>query len=110
EPEYQKPEGYVAPRNSVEEAVVAAFKEVLGVEQAGIYDDFYELGGHSLKATMLIMVLKDLLSIKISLRTVFLYSSVEKLALRIGELMKENKNTDSMMSHDLDNIEDEVLV
>jgi len=110
EPENQKSEGYVAPRNSLEEAVAAAFKEVLGVEQAGIYDDFYELGGHSLKATLLIMVLKDLFSIKIPLRTVFLYSSVEKLALKIGELIKENENSGSMTFHDLENSEDEVLV
>src|SRR5262249_61143448 len=39
---------YVAPRTPAEEGVAAIWCEVLGVEQVGVEDDFYELGGNSL--------------------------------------------------------------
>ena len=45
---------YRAPRNEVEEQLVAIFKEVLEVEQIGIDDNFFELGGDSLKAIQVI--------------------------------------------------------
>ena len=41
---------YVAPRTKEEEAVCEAFSEILGAEQVGIKDGFFELGGDSIKA------------------------------------------------------------
>ena len=38
------------PRNAIELDLVAIWKEILGVEQLGIDDDFLSLGGDSLKA------------------------------------------------------------
>lgn len=45
---------YVAPTNEVEEKLCAAMQSVLKVEQIGIEDDFYELGGDSLGSIELI--------------------------------------------------------
>ena len=42
-----------APRNAIEIDLVAIWKEILGVEQLGIDDDFLSLGGDSLKATQI---------------------------------------------------------
>ncbi len=39
---------YVAPTTDTEVALVAIWKEVLGVEKIGVQDNFFELGGHSL--------------------------------------------------------------
>ena len=41
---------YAAPRNPIETALVSIWQEALGLETIGIYDDFFELGGYSLKA------------------------------------------------------------
>ncbi|WP_162200396.1 non-ribosomal peptide synthetase [Kordia jejudonensis] len=39
---------YVAPTNHTEQTLVAIWSEVLGIEKIGIYDNFFDLGGHSL--------------------------------------------------------------
>ena len=38
----------VAPRSVLEERIAALWQEVLGLERVGIYDNFFDLGGHSL--------------------------------------------------------------
>ena len=42
-----------APRNAIESDLVAIWKEILGVEELGIDDDFLNLGGDSLKAAQI---------------------------------------------------------
>lgn len=41
---------YVAPRNDIEMKLAKIFEEVLGIQKIGIHDNFFMLGGHSLKA------------------------------------------------------------
>ncbi|MCR4034152.1 phosphopantetheine-binding protein, partial [Flavobacterium panacis] len=48
-----------------------------GVEQVGVYDDFFELGGHSLLATRLVSMIRKELSIEVSIREVFEYTTIE---------------------------------
>ncbi|WP_017328299.1 type I polyketide synthase [Synechococcus sp. PCC 7336] len=45
---------YVAPRNDVEITLVELWEQALGVAPIGIHDGFFELGGDSLIATMLV--------------------------------------------------------
>ncbi len=47
---------YMAPRNEIEEKLVKIWEEVLGVEQVGINDNFFSLGGDSIKAIRLIIL------------------------------------------------------
>ena len=39
---------YVAPRNETEQKLAKIWQTVLGVEEVGLYDDFFELGGDSI--------------------------------------------------------------
>ena len=43
---------YKGPENRTEERLLQLFKEVLGVSDMGCTDNFFEWGGHSLKATV----------------------------------------------------------
>jgi len=51
---------YVAPRTPQEQAVAAQWQALLGIEQIGVHDDFFALGGDSLLALQLIASLRAL--------------------------------------------------
>ncbi|MDG1461934.1 MAG: amino acid adenylation domain-containing protein, partial [Gammaproteobacteria bacterium] len=59
---------YVPPRNPLEESLCALWTEVLGVDNVGIHDDFFALGGHSLIATQLVSRIRDSLNAELALR------------------------------------------
>ncbi|HEV2705718.1 MAG TPA: amino acid adenylation domain-containing protein [Pyrinomonadaceae bacterium] len=47
-------EEYVAPRTKLERALAGVWQEILGVERVGLHDNFFDLGGDSLRAALLI--------------------------------------------------------
>ncbi len=77
--------GQEAPRGPVEEAVAAAFAEVLGRSSAGVRDHFFELGGHSLLATQLLSRVCDIFRIDLPLSTLFQHPTVAALASQIEQ-------------------------
>ena len=50
---------YVAPTNAVEGAVVKVWEDVLDVKRVGINDNFYNLGGDSIKAIRIVSLLQN---------------------------------------------------
>ncbi|GAA0510052.1 hypothetical protein GCM10010390_10970 [Streptomyces mordarskii] len=72
--------GYVAPRTPEEEAVCRVYAELLGATRAGIDDDFFALGGHSLIATRVVARLRTALGIDVPLKTVFQQRTPRELA------------------------------
>jgi acyl transferase domain-containing protein/acyl carrier protein len=80
---------YVAPRNEFEHRIAECYQELLGIEQVGIYDNFFDLGGHSLIGTQLISQLRQNLQIELSMRLLFDAPSVAELALAIQEILLE---------------------
>jgi amino acid adenylation domain-containing protein len=71
---------YVAPRDAIEEGVVAIWQEVLGVERLGVEDNFFELGGHSLLATQVMSRLRQNFAAELPLRQLFERPTVAELA------------------------------
>jgi thioesterase domain-containing protein/acyl carrier protein len=49
---------YVEPEDAIEEKLAAWWQEFLGIEQVGVMDDFFEVGGHSLIAVRLFARIK----------------------------------------------------
>ena len=77
----------VAPRNALEEMLVALWKEVLGVERIGVRDDFFALGGHSLHAAQIVTLLRRKFRVKVPLRSVFDATTVERLAAVMQQIL-----------------------
>ncbi|MEO1625704.1 MAG: amino acid adenylation domain-containing protein, partial [Bacteroidota bacterium] len=71
---------YVAPRNETEAQLVAIWQEVLDVEKVGITDNFFALGGHSLKVTQLINRMNQQLSFTIGVKEIFTNPSIASLS------------------------------
>ncbi|MEY9855931.1 amino acid adenylation domain-containing protein [Catenulispora sp. GAS73] len=72
--------GYRAPRTEKEEQLCALFAEILGVEQVGVDEGFFALGGNSLLAMRLVGRARSKLGLKIDLREFFRSSRVSDLA------------------------------
>jgi amino acid adenylation domain-containing protein len=77
---------YVAPRNEFEARVAGVWQDVLGIEQVGINDNFFDLGGHSLIAVQLVSRLREHSRTDISVRIIFERPTVAALAEYIKQL------------------------
>ncbi|HEY0605659.1 MAG TPA: amino acid adenylation domain-containing protein, partial [Herpetosiphonaceae bacterium] len=75
--------GGIAPRTAVEQRLAAIWSEVLGREQIGVEDSFFEIGGHSLLATRIISRLRDAFAIELPLRKFFERPTIAGLAQAI---------------------------
>jgi acyl carrier protein len=64
-------ESFVPPRNPVEETLAGIWRDLLQVEQVGMYDNFFELGGHSLHATRVLARVHDEFDVTIPLIRMF---------------------------------------
>ena len=87
-PDVSRPEieqRYVAPRNNIEAALVELWQEVLGINQIGVRDNFFDLGGHSLKATSLLSKVRRIFRTELPLSVVFQATTVESLACALVE-------------------------
>ncbi|WP_288888039.1 condensation domain-containing protein, partial [uncultured Eubacterium sp.] len=80
--ETKSSEEYVAPRNEEEKAVCEAFAEILSVNQVGVKDSFFELGGDSIKAIRIISKLRNIGYIA-TVKDVMNGKTVEKIALDV---------------------------
>ncbi|BAH32547.1 non-ribosomal peptide synthetase [Rhodococcus erythropolis] len=73
-----------APSTEAELLVASVFSEILGVEEIGADDSFFELGGNSLVAARVAARLSAAVSVEVPLRLIFATSTVSELAERIA--------------------------
>jgi amino acid adenylation domain-containing protein len=87
-PDQIKPEldqTFVASCTPVEQLLARIWAEVLKVEKVGSDANFFDLGGHSLKATQVISRVRQALQVDLPLRVLFEARTVAELALRIEQ-------------------------
>lgn len=71
---------YHPPRTQIEAKLVTIWQEILGVKTIGIDDDFFDLGGHSLQATLLLAEIFKGLDVQLMLGDIFRSSTIRQLA------------------------------
>ncbi|MEM6684912.1 MAG: amino acid adenylation domain-containing protein [Bacteroidota bacterium] len=89
---------YVAPKTALEKTLVAIWQEVLELDEIGITDNFFELGGHSIKAIKVIHKLSAALEVKINIKNIFTYPTVESLAAQVALAKKQEEAIKSMVN------------
>jgi amino acid adenylation domain-containing protein len=71
---------YVAPKTELEIIVSSIWQEVLKVEKVGLYDNFFDLGGHSLAMAEIFAKLQARISSPVTLIELFEHPTVGALA------------------------------
>jgi amino acid adenylation domain-containing protein len=91
QPEINADENYAAPRNDVDEKLIEIWADLLGLEKnkLGIDTNFFEIGGHSLKATLLITKIHKSFDVKVPLGEIFRCPTIRELADCMKELEED---------------------
>lgn len=82
---------FVPPRTLTEELLAGIWSNVLGLNQIGVYDNFFDLGGHSLLAMRLISQVRNTFQVELSLRNLFELPTVAGLSDRIEEARQDKQ-------------------
>ncbi|MCY8377326.1 amino acid adenylation domain-containing protein [Bacillus inaquosorum] len=86
EPENNTSLTYMPPRTLIEADLAHIWGDVLNKQQIGIRDDFFQLGGQSLKAAALVSRIHKKLNVELPLSEVFSYPTVESMAVKLMSL------------------------
>ncbi|MEE1057310.1 MAG: amino acid adenylation domain-containing protein, partial [Acutalibacteraceae bacterium] len=81
---------YIAPRNEVEKAICDVFEKILHVEKVGIKNNFFELGGDSIKAIRIISELRNI-GYTITVKDIMNGKTAEKVALNVKVQLAKRK-------------------
>jgi amino acid adenylation domain-containing protein/non-ribosomal peptide synthase protein (TIGR01720 family) len=77
---------FAEPRNAVERRLVELWEDVLQVENIGIKDDFFALGGQSIKAIKVIMKIQKEFKVALNIQKLFQNPTIEMISETIGDV------------------------
>ena len=80
---------YVAPRSEVERIIATVWQEVLQVEKAGIHDNFFDIGGHSLLMVQVQSRLREIFNRELAMTDMFRYPTISSLAQYLSQSQNE---------------------
>ncbi|HEY0607596.1 MAG TPA: amino acid adenylation domain-containing protein, partial [Herpetosiphonaceae bacterium] len=99
----------VLPRTPLEATLASIWAELLGIEQIGIHDNFFALGGHSLLVTQMVARLRETLELELPVHSLFETPTIASLARQI-ETLRWAVQAPPLRSDDLsEDIEEGVL-
>jgi acyl carrier protein len=94
---------YLPSRNDIDREIITIWENILEKEGIGIKDNFFDLGGHSLKATRVISKINEVYGIRIDLKNLFIDPTVEHLSNYI-ETVRWMENKDTLLTAGKDEI------
>jgi amino acid adenylation domain-containing protein/thioester reductase-like protein len=89
---------FVVPSNDTQEKLVKIWQELIEIDKVGVHDDFFEIGGHSLIATKMIKMVKDIFDLEITVADIFNFSTVSELA----EIIQAHSTKESDLEQPID--------
>ncbi len=93
DPQFNPVGEIIAPRNNTEKKLAGIWSEVLGIEKedVSINANFFESGGHSLKATIFVSRIHKELNVKLPLAELFKTPTIKEIASYIREKAPEDR-------------------
>ncbi|MCD8926416.1 condensation domain-containing protein, partial [Staphylococcus epidermidis] len=85
---------HVEPQNETEKMLVDVFKNVLNLDSVSTEDNFFEIGGHSLKAISVINNIENQIDVRIPLKTIFEHPTVKQLTVAIKDMNEYRSDSD----------------
>jgi acyl carrier protein len=86
----------VPPRSPLEAHLAAIWRQVLGSEEPGVHDNFFEIGGHSLKATRVVAAIRQELAVELPLQALFEAPTIAELAAQVVQAMAATLEAESL--------------
>lgn len=83
----QLPSPYVAPTSPMEGTMVALWQNLLGIDDIGIHDNFFQLGGNSLLGVQLALQIQKTFQVDLRVAAIFTSPTVAQLSMRIEEIL-----------------------
>ena len=87
---------FVSPRTPTEEVLASIFADVLELERVGVNDNFFDLGGYSLKAIQVTSRVRQALQTELPLRVFFRTPTVSNVALHIARWQAEQADAEAV--------------
>ncbi|BAY34383.1 amino acid adenylation domain-containing protein [Nostoc carneum NIES-2107] len=91
-PEKFRPElaaNYVVPQTEVEQTIANIWQKVLNIENIGIHDNFFEIGGHSLLIIKVHSELQKIFKTDLAMLDLFRYPTISSLAELLSQLQNQ---------------------
>lgn len=92
-------------RNKIEDELTNIWKEILQKERIGIYDNFFDLGGQSIKATQLINKINESFLVKIKIKKIFEDPTISGISEHVKFMVQQKelqKNKQELQEINLD--------
>lgn len=92
---------YAEPKTLTEKKMASIWQEVLKIKRISRYDDFFDIGGHSLKAIQVLSKIRKTFDDSVSLRDVFENTTLSAISEKIEDGIVENdyKNNQSIVKN-----------
>ena len=98
-------DNYIAPRDDIERKLCEIWQDLLTIEQVGIEDNFFQLGGHSLLIARLAKEIEQAFAIKITVRILFERLTIAEfsawLTIYIANTQQEDHDNDDFIEEEI---------
>ena len=91
-PHWQQQEIYVAPQTPLQQQLCDIWQQVLGLEQVGIEDNFFRLGGNSISAVKLVGACGEQCQLDLPLATLFKHKTIAAISEQLFAAQDEALN------------------
>ncbi|MEP6769656.1 MAG: amino acid adenylation domain-containing protein, partial [Acidobacteriota bacterium] len=88
----EQDERHEPPRTPMEQSIAGIWRSILGVERIGMEDDFFGLGGHSLKATRVMSRISQEFDVDLRVRTLFENPTLAALASTVESALARGRD------------------